>query len=123
MPAGHPTGYAWEAMARDATDSPVCDACREPFRLDAHPTCYESPYLMLHVCPACVGAYIRRYATRCVNCDGAIVPHSQVALYKGDAGEALFGHATVACNPAGNTFYGYWGRGRLESVFGCIEAC
>jgi hypothetical protein len=102
---------------------PRCTACGAEYRLDGHPTCYESVYLMLHVCPACIGDYIRRHGTSCVNCGGAIVPHSQVAVYKGDRGEPLYGHVTVACNPAGNSFYGYWGRGRLESAFGCIEMC
>jgi hypothetical protein len=110
-------------MASTNGHDPRCAACGAPYRLEAHPTCYESVYLMLHVCPACIGDYIRRHGTSCVNCGGAIVPHSQVAVYKGDTGEPLYGHATVACNPAGNSFYGYWGRGRLESAFGCIEMC
>jgi len=78
---------------------------------------------MLHVCPGCVDGYIRTHAAACVNCLGTILPHSQVAVYPGDDGRDVLGHATVACNPAGNSFYGYWGRGRLESVFRCIEAC
>ena len=110
-------------MADENGQNPVCDACRRRFGPEAHRTCYESVYLMLHVCPACIGDYIGRHGTPCVNCGGAIVPHSQVAVYKGDSGEPLYGHVTVACNPAGNTFYGYWGRGRLETAFGCIEAC
>jgi hypothetical protein len=110
-------------MTPPKPDSSPCDACGRPFRPEAHPRCYESPYLMLRVCPDCIEAYIRRHAATCVNCQGPILPHSQVAVYKGDAGGTEFGHATVACNPAGNSFYGYWGRGRLESVFRCIEAC
>lgn len=106
-----------------APEYPPCDACDRPFAPAEHPRCYESPYLMLHVCPACVDGYIRRHAAVCVNCAGPILPHSQVAVYPGDDGRDLLGHATVACNPAGNSFYGYWGRGRLESVFRCVEAC
>ncbi|MBI5135730.1 MAG: hypothetical protein HZA24_00175 [Nitrospirae bacterium] len=101
----------------------ACDTCGKAFDPARHPTVFESAYLMLHVCPDCIGGYVARHGTPCVNCQGHIVPHTQVAVYKGDHGEDLFGHTTVACNPAGNTFYGYWGKGRLESAFRCIEQC
>ena len=103
--------------------SHTCDACATRFDPGNHTVRYESPYLMLNICPDCMEGYVARYGTTCVNCEGHIVPHSQVAVYKGDNGQDLFGHTTVACNPAGNSFYGYWGKGRLNSAFRCIEQC
>jgi len=100
-----------------------CNTCQTTFDPGDHDTCYESIYLMLNVCPNCIVDYVARYGTPCVNCLQNIVPHSQVAVYKGDKGEDLFGHTTVACNPAGNSFYGYWGQGKLNSAFRCIEQC
>lgn|GEM_PF-1850613 len=108
---------------RMSTPDSDCDACNRRFDPGAHPVVYESVHLMLHVCPACIEGYITRYGARCINCEGRIVPHTQVAVYKGDHGETLLGHTTVACNPAGNSFYGYWGQGQLNSVFACIEQC
>jgi hypothetical protein len=104
-----------------------CDACGRAFDPGDHGATYDSPFLMLRVCPACIDAYVVDYGTRCANCGGPIAPHSQVAVYdpgNGGSGEgALVGHATVACNPAGNSFYGYWGKGRLTSTFRNIEMC
>jgi hypothetical protein len=100
-----------------------CEACGRAFDPAEHPATYDSPFLMLHVCPACIEAYVRRHGTRCANCGGAVLPHSQVAVYFEDDGRPIVGHTTVACNPAGNSFYGYWGRGALVSAFRNIEAC
>jgi hypothetical protein len=100
-----------------------CEACGRAFDPAAHPATYDSPFLMMRVCPACIEAYVRRHGTRCANCGGAVLPHSQVAVYFGDDGKAVVGHTTVACNPAGNTFYGYWGAGALVSSFRNVEAC
>lgn len=119
MPGTVPPGYARIVSGT----SPRCEACSDAFDPGTHPTCYESVHLMLHVCPACIEGYIREHGVTCINCEGWIVPHSQVAVYKLDGGEAAYGHTTVACNPAGNSFYGYWGRGELRSVFACIEQC
>jgi hypothetical protein len=101
----------------------ACEACGRDFDPGAHPVRYESSFLMLRVCPGCVDAYVRRHGTRCANCGGPVLPHSQVAVYTGDDGAALVGHATVACNPAGNSFYGYWGKGELTSAFCNVEMC
>jgi hypothetical protein len=105
----------------------ACEACGRGFDPGAHGAPYDSPFLLLHVCPACIEAYVRDHGTRCANCGGPIPPHSQVAVYDsgegGGDGAALVGHTTVACNPAGGTFYGYWGRGALVSTFRNIEAC
>jgi len=103
---------------------PKCDACGNGYDLDDHRVCLESSYLMLHVCPACLDGYVRQYSAPCVNCQGRILPHSQVAVFKNDdPARPELAHTTVACNPAGNTFYGYWGKGELKSVFACIEQC
>ena len=106
-----------------AAPATACAVCRRGFDPGDHPARYESSFLLLRVCPDCVEGYVGRHGTRCVNCGGVILPHSQVAVYPGDSGRDLYGHATVACNPAGNTFSGYWGRGELTSAFRCIEAC
>jgi hypothetical protein len=104
-----------------------CEACGRAFDPAEHAATYDSPFLMLRVCPTCIEAYVRRHGTRCANCGGPIPPHSQVAVYHSDEGgsdgAALVGHTTVACNPAGNSFYGYWGKGRLASTFRNIEMC
>jgi hypothetical protein len=101
----------------------ACEACGRDFDPGALPVRFESSFLMLRVCPGCVDGYVRRHGTRCANCGGPVLPHSQVAVYTGDDGTALVGHATVACNPAGNSFYGYWGKGELTSAFCNIEMC
>ncbi|MFQ5509529.1 MAG: hypothetical protein ACE5FN_09370 [Leptospirillia bacterium] len=100
----------------------TCEACGDAFDPGTHAVCYESSYLMLNVCPGCMDGYIRQFGTVCVNCEERIPPHTQVAVYK-TGEETHVGHTTVVCNPAGNTFYGYWGKGKLNSVFRCIEAC
>lgn len=100
-----------------------CQACNATFDPSDHPVVYESVHLILNVCPACIERYIDRFSTICINCEGRIMPHSQVAVYKLDGGKTSYGHVTVACNPAGNSFYGYWGQGELDSLFGCIEQC
>ncbi len=102
----------------------TCDACKRTFQLAEHgPSVVVSGYLLLRVCPDCTSGYSARYGTRCVNCDGWIEPHCQVGVYKLADQAVAISHATVACNPAGNTFYGYWGKGELSSRFGQIEMC
>ncbi len=110
-------------MATPPPPDPTCEACKSPFDPGDHPVSFESAYLMLNICPQCVEAYVAEFGATCVNCEGHIVPHSQVAVYKGDQGETLLGHTTVRCNPAGNSFYGYWGKGVLNSTFTHIEQC
>jgi len=112
MPPGSPTAAG-----------STCEACGRAFDPASHPVSYESPFLMLRVCPGCVDEYVARHGTHCANCGGPIPPHSQVAVYPGHDGRTVVGHATVACNPAGNSFYGYWGKGALSSAFRNIEMC
>jgi len=58
----------------------------------------------------------------CGNCGKPIPPNSQVAVAISGRKAVVF-HSEYSCSPAGNARYGFWGKGKLESVFGEIEQC
>jgi len=58
----------------------------------------------------------------CGNCGKPIEPNSQVSVIETGEGTIIC-HSSYFCSPAGSARYGYWGKGKLESVFGDIEQC
>jgi len=74
------------------------------------------------ICSNCLIKLCENYAVPCANCGGVIPPFSQVGVLKGDCGETLFVHMTIACNSVGSAFHGYLGKGEIRN-FIQIEAC
>ena len=58
----------------------------------------------------------------CGNCGKPIEPNCQVSVIESGDGTIIC-HSSYFCSPAGSAHYGYWGEGKLESVFGEIEQC
>lgn len=58
----------------------------------------------------------------CANCGKSIEPNSQVSVIDSPNG-ALICHSSYFCSPAGNSRYGFWGDGKLVSVFDDVEQC
>lgn len=58
----------------------------------------------------------------CGNCGKPIERNSQVSVMESGDGTVIC-HSSYFCSPAGSARYGYWGEGKLESVFGDIEQC
>jgi hypothetical protein len=58
----------------------------------------------------------------CGNCGKPIPPNGQVSVVESADGTIIC-HSTYLCSPAGNARYGFWGKGKLDSVFGSIEQC
>jgi len=58
----------------------------------------------------------------CGNCGKPIEPNSQVSVMESGGGTVIC-HSSYFCSPAGSARYGYWGEGKLESVFRKIEQC
>jgi hypothetical protein len=81
----------------------------------------------------------RELADRCVTCEAdyiestlpgaftatkVIPPYSQVGVIPRGAVESpLVCHTTFECSPPGNTFYGYWGEGKVVSSHDKVEQC
>ncbi len=80
-------------------------------------------HLLTNRCAPCETDRATRFGGRCDNCGGLIPPGTQVGVTPtSDGGVRLF-HTTFDCSPAGNTFYGVWGDGKLASSFNKVEQC
>ncbi len=66
---------------------------------------------------------LTRQSALCANCGEEIGPNSHVGVMIGRKGERLICHTSLECSPAGNTCYGFWGEGRLVSLFENVEQC
>jgi len=66
--------------------------------------------------------HLKEGSAICGNCGKPIEPNSSVAVMHGSK-EPVICHANYDCSPAGNCRYGFWGNGKLVSVFGEIEQC
>lgn len=75
------------------------------------------------LCPSCETGRIVKLGAMCSNCGGIILPNTQVGVMAVGCGEKLVCHTTYECSPAGGTFYGYWGEGKLLSSFESVEQC
>ena len=111
-------------VSRRGSDS-SCSECR--IKVETSPTITEfrgQEICVFHpvLCLNCLKNICEQYGTVCVNCGESIPPYSQVGVLKGNSGENLLIHMTTSCLTAGSAFYGYWGKGQLNS-FVEIEAC
>ena len=61
-------------------------------------------------------------SVECGNCGKPIEPNQQVSVIETDDGIVIC-HSSYFCSPAGSARYGYWGEGKLESLFDQIEQC
>lgn len=74
-------------------------------------------------CAECEADDLLANGISCANCGGFIFPDSQVGVISNQGEDLQVCHTTYECSPAGGTFYGYWGRGKLVSSHTTVEQC